>query len=206
MPRLPMFSLVLASALALGLTACAGHPEAPQSVGKPQVVNGDYLIGPGDTLQVFVWRNPELSMVVRVRPDGKTSVPLIEDVPMAGLTPTDAARLLEKKLSTFVKDPIVTVIMVDPIGTFDRQIRVVGEAAKPQSIPYRNNMTLLDVLIQTGGLTQYAAGNRATIVRTIDGKAATYQVRLADLSKDGDMSANVEMAPGDILTIPQSWF
>jgi polysaccharide export outer membrane protein len=164
------------------------------------------VIGPGDHLQIFVWRNAELSTPMVVRPDGKISTPLIEDLQVAGLTPTQAARLIEEKLSAFVKDAIVTIVMQDFIGPIERQIRVVGEAAKPQAVPYRQGISALDIMILTGGLTQYAAGNRATILRTVDGKRVVYRLRLADLMKRGDMTANAALAPGDVVLIPQSWF
>ncbi|CAK0753996.1 polysaccharide biosynthesis/export protein [Azospirillaceae bacterium] len=157
-------------------------------------------------MQVFVWRNPDLSATVRVRPDGRISVPLIDDLPVSGKTPSEVARDLEEKLGEYVKDSKVTIIMVDFIGPMDRQIRVVGEAAKPQSVSYRRGMTVLDVMIASGGLTPFAAGNRATISRTINRQAVTYRVRLADLLKDGDLTANVEVAPGDVITVPLSWF
>jgi len=193
-------------ALICALAACAGTSEAPPTVTTDPSLAADYIIGPGDNLHIFVWRNQELSMAVRVRPDGKISVPLIEDLPVSGKTPTQAGRDIEEKLSNFVKDAIVTVIMLDFVGPAESQIRVVGEAAKPLAIPYRKGITVLDVLIQAGGLTQYAAGNRATIARVVNGKLVSYTVRVADLMKEGDVTANVELAPGDVLTIPQSWF
>ncbi|MBF0561717.1 MAG: polysaccharide biosynthesis/export family protein [Alphaproteobacteria bacterium] len=188
------------------LAGCAAYPDAPLSLNKSRTMDVTYRIGAGDQLQVFVWRNTELSATMRVRPDGYISSPLIEDLPIAGKTPTEAARAIEEKLSNFVKDPVVTVIMVDFIGPVERQIRVIGEAAKPQSLPYRVGVSAMDVLIQAGGLTQFADGNRAIIVRLVDGKPVTYRLRLDDLMKNGDLSANAEMAPGDVLMIPQSWF
>jgi polysaccharide export outer membrane protein len=188
------------------LNGCSSTTEAPAMVNNAPEISNDYLIGPGDKIQVFVWRNTELSTTVSVRPDGKISVPLIEDLPVAGKTPTQAARAIEEKLSNYVKDAIVTVIMVDFVGPVDRQIRVVGEAAKPLALPFRKGVTVLDVVIQAGGLTQFAAGNRATILRTDGGQQSTYSVRLDDLMKDGDLSANVPLAPGDVLLIPQTWF
>jgi polysaccharide export outer membrane protein len=192
------------------LSACSTADEAPAKLAAGATtgttVTNDYVIGPGDQLQDFVWRSPELSATVRVRPDGRISVPLIEDLEVAGKTPTAVAREIEHRLSSFVKDAVVTVIMVDFVGPLDRQVRVIGEAAKPQSIFFRNDMSVLDVVVQSGGLTQYAAGNRATITRLVDGKEVTYRVRLDDLFKRGDLSANVPMAPGDILVIPQSYF
>ena len=198
--------MLMALAAATLLNGCSGVAEAPLTAAKTQELASDYLIGPGDQIQVFVWRNPELTTSVRVRPDGKISVPLIEDLPIAGMTPTKAGRAIEEKLSNYVKDAIVTVIMVDFVGPVERQIRVVGEASKPAAMPFRQGMTVMDVMIQAGGLTQFAAGNRALVLRTVDGKSESYKVRLDDLMKDGDLSANVQLAPGDVLMIPQTWF
>jgi polysaccharide export outer membrane protein len=188
------------------LSACSGLDEPPAKLADGSNVTNDYVIGPGDQLQVFVWRSPELSTTVRVRPDGRISVPLIEDLEVAGKTPSAVGRDIEQKLSNVVKDAVVTVIMVDFVGPLERHVRVVGEAAKPDAVAYRNGMSILDVMIQSGGLTQYAAGNRAKLVRVVDGKSVTYQVRLDDLLKYGDISANVPVAPGDVLIIPQSRF
>lgn len=198
--------LALGVAALLALAACSSEPTLPPAQATIPGPGPEYVIGPLDTLNIFVWRNPELSETVPVRPDGRISVPLIEDLPAAGLTPTQLARDIEKQLKKYVQNPIVTVIVTGFVGPFDRQVRVVGEAVHPQAIPYRNNMTLLDAMIAVGGLTEYAAGNRATLVRTVNGKQTEYRVRLADLIKDGDVSANVELLPGDILIIPQSWF
>jgi polysaccharide export outer membrane protein len=167
-----------------------------------------YVIGSGDTLSVFVYRNPDLSEGgVSVRPDGRISTPLIEDIMAAGKTPTQLAREIEQRLKKYVQDPNVTVIVRSFIGPFDRQIKVIGEATDPEAIPYRDNMTLLDVMIATKGLTKYAAGNRAEIVRRdANGKQSTIRVRLNDLLKDGDINQNIAMQPGDTLIIPQSWF
>ena len=166
----------------------------------------DYLVGPGDALNIFVWRNPELSATVTVRPDGRITAPLVEDVPVVGKTPTAVARDMEQRLKKYVKDPIVTVTASGFIGTFDEQVRVIGEAATPRAIPYRANMTLLDVMIDVGGLTKYAAGNNAVLVRTSDGRQTTYSVRIDSLIKDGDIASNVPLQPGDILIIPQRIF
>jgi len=167
-----------------------------------------YVIGSGDTLSVFVYRNPDLSEGgVAVRPDGRISIPLIEDITAAGKTPTQLARELEARLKKYIQDPNVTVIVRSFVGPFDRQIRVIGEATDPSAIPYREHMTLLDVMIATKGLTRYAAGNRAEVIRLEgNGKQTTIRVRLNDLIKDGDISQNIEMQPGDTLIIPQTWF
>ncbi|MBY0431142.1 MAG: polysaccharide export protein [Rhodospirillales bacterium] len=196
--------------LGLSLAGCAissDLPPAPAQVGEagPSQV-GDYLIGPGDQLQIFVWRNPELTTQVKVRPDGRISVPLIDDMETAGRSPTELSRDIEKRLAKYVEHPIVSVIVSDFIGPFDQQVRVVGEAAKPQAIPYRANMSILDVIIQVGGMTEFASGNRAVIVRHGQQGKESYRVRLDDLIRDGDVSANVAMRPGDIVIIPQSWF
>ena len=168
----------------------------------------EYIIGAGDQLSVFVYRNPDLSEGgVAVRPDGRISTPLIEDIMASGKKPKELARELEQKLAKFIQDPNVTVIVRSFIGPPDRQVRVIGEATEPTAIPYRDHMTLLDVMIATHGLTKYASGNRSVIVRVDpDGKRRSINVKLADLIKDGDISQNLEMQPGDTLIIPQSWF
>lgn len=164
-----------------------------------------YLIGTGDSVSVIVWRNPELSMGVAVRPDGRLTMPLVEDLPALGRTPTELARDIERELAKFIRDPVVTVIVAGAFGPFSEQIRIIGEASRPQAIPYRQDMTILDVMIQVGGLTDFADGNRAVLVRGAD-KNKVYSVRLSDLIKRGDITANVDVKPGDILIIPQSWF
>ena len=191
------------------IAACSQHPTLPTATGTEaaNVAKSEYLVGPGDNLNVFVWRNPELSITIPVRPDGRISIPLVDDTVAAGKTPTQLARDLEVKLRPFVKDPIVTVIPMSFVGVFTEQIRIIGEAAQPHAVPYRENMTLLDVMIEVGGLTKYAAGNQAVIVRTAaNGEMKTFGVHLDDLIRDGDIQANVYMQPGDILTIPQSYF
>ena len=191
------------------LAACASYPSAPTAVPESAVRDDQsaYVIGPNDGLTIFVWRQPELSTPVTVRPDGKISVPLIDDLQAAGKTPSELAKSITKILSEYVQDPKVTVIVQSFIGPFDRQIRVVGEATRPQAISYRRNMTVLDVMIAVGGLTDYAAGNRAVIVRkATDGKQQSYTVKLNDLLKDGDVAANAYVLPGDVIIIPQSRF
>jgi polysaccharide export outer membrane protein len=186
------------------LAACSTgrYPLAPASAASPDY---RYLIGPLDVLSIIVWRNPELSMSVSVRPDGNISTPLVEDLRAMGRNPTDLARDIEKVLSKYTRDPVVTVVVTGFQGPVSEQIRVIGEAAKPQAIPYRQSMTLLDVMIQVGGLTDFADGNSAVLVRGKE-SGATYSVRLKDLVKRGDVSANVDVRPGDVLIIPQSWF
>jgi polysaccharide biosynthesis/export protein len=196
------------AAVAVGwLAGCASSssgriPEAPAAVASADY---SYVIGAGDNLNIIVWRNPELSLSVPVRPDGKVSAPLVDELVAQGKTSAEVARDIEKKLSTYVRDPVVTVIVTSFVGPYSEQIRVVGEAAKPQFLPYKQKMTLLDVMIAVGGLTDFADGNGATILRGADGNKQ-YAVRLKDLIKRGDVSANVEMRPGDILIIPQSFF
>ena len=180
------------------------YEDAPATNKKSE--DYTYIIGPGDNLNVFVWRNPELSASVSVRPDGKFSTSLVEDLQASGKTPTALAREIEKKLSEYIRDPLVTVTVGGFIGEYSEQVRVVGEAAQPQAIPYRKNMTVLDVMIAVGGLTDFAAGNRASIVRTSGNGHEQYRVRLEDLVKDGDIDANVAMQPGDVLIIPEAWF
>ena len=197
----------LAAAAALLASACGslgggGLPPAPASAAATDY---SYVIGAGDTLSIIVWRNPELSLSVPVRPDGKISAPLVDELVAQGKTSTAVARDIEKRLATFVRDPVVTVIVTSFIGPYSEQIRVVGEAARPQFLPFRQKMTVLDVMIAVGGLTDFADGNGATIVRTAEGNKQ-YSVRLKDLVRRGDVSANVEMRPGDILIIPQSFF
>ncbi len=171
-----------------------------------QGTTNKYLIGPGDQLSVFVWGDQELSTQVVVRPDGLISTPLVEDMQASGKTPTELARSLEKELSTFIKNPKVTVSISHFVGQYTEQVRVVGQAAQPQAIPFREGMTLLDVIIAVGGLTEFAAGNKASIVRNVDGKTEQFRVMLDDLIRDGDISANAQMLPGDVLIIPETWF
>jgi polysaccharide export outer membrane protein len=186
------------------LAGCAStnHPAAPATVANDDY---SYIIGAGDNLSIQVWRNPELSMSVPVRPDGKIAAPLVDEIVVQGKTSVQVARDVEKQLSKYVRDPVVTVIVTGFVGPYSEQIRVVGEAARPQFLPFKQKMTLLDVMIAVGGLTDFASGNSATILRTAEGNKQ-YSVRLKDLIKRGDVSANVEMRPGDILIIPQSLF
>ena len=197
------FLLVIGYMAALLITSCA-TPLATAPIGA--TVNTEYVIGPGDTLQVFVWRSPELSLSIPVRPDGRISTPLVEELTVANKTPAQVAREIEKRLSAFLKDPLVTVIVTSFVGPYNQQVRVLGAATRPQMLPYRANMTILDVIIAVGGLTNVAAGNKAIISRTINKEVTQFGVRLDDLIRDGDITANVEMSPGDILIIPESWF
>lgn len=187
------------------LTACESQ-EPSEALLQPREVSTIYHIGPMDSLEIFIWRMPELSRSVVVRPDGRISMPLIDDLVATGKTPTQLARDIEAQLAKFVQDPTVTVIVGGFHGPFDQQIRIVGEATDPAAIPYQANMTLLDVMISVKGLTRFAAGNRAELIRTINGKRAVIPVRIDDLLKDGDIDANVPVEPGDVLIIPQAWF
>ena len=201
MKRLACLALAL-SALALG--GCA--TRAPMVVDNSAVPLHDYLIGPGDNVNIIVWRNPEVSMSVPVRPDGKITTPLVEDLPASGKTSTELARDIEKALAKFIQQPVVTVIVTGFTGTYGEQIRVIGQAARPQALPYRRDMSLMDVLIAVGGVTEFASGNNASIIRKVDGKLQKMPVRLNDLIKEGDISANLSMRPGDVLVIPESFF
>ncbi|MET3118395.1 polysaccharide export outer membrane protein [Undibacterium sp. GrIS 1.8] len=198
-------SFISASLLMLAISGCASN-LTPAPTAESQAPTHDYLIGAGDTVNIIVWRNPEVSMVVSVRPDGKITTPLVEDVVAIGKTSTELARDIEKALAKFIQQPVVTVIVTNFAGPYEEQIRVIGQAAKPQALAYRKGMSVMDVIIAVGGMTEFASGNKANIIRTIDGKQQSLNVRLNDLIKDGDISANVPVRPGDILVIPQSFF
>jgi polysaccharide biosynthesis/export protein len=193
----------IAAAMILVLGGCGRElpPSADQSGPVPE-----YRIGPGDALQIFVWRNPELSITVPVRPDGRISIPLVQDVVAYNKTPMELGGEIQQKLKQFVQDAEVTVIVQSFVGPFTQQVRVIGEASKPSAVPYRANMTVLDVMIQVGGLTKFAAGNRAVIVRRVNGEEHTYPVYIDSLINDGEVKYNAPMEPGDILIIPQTYF
>jgi polysaccharide export outer membrane protein len=193
---------VLASLLA----ACGGRTKVVEAPPAEPSVETEYRIGPGDDLQVFVWNHPELTVTVPVRPDGLVSTPLVENMLAAGKTPSALSRDLEKALAEYVRSPTVNVIVKSFVGALGDQVRVVGQAQKPQSLPYRANMTVLDVMIAVGGLAEFAAGNRAVIVRREGSNNLRIPVRLADLMNDGDIGANMPMHPGDVLIIPESRF
>lgn len=199
-------SCVACLIIALTLAACHHAPPLPPAPPASALPSNEYIIGPGDQLNVFVWRNPELSMSVPVRPDGRLTLPLVEDVVATGKTPTQLGRELEQRLSKYIKEPVVTVIATGFVGPFNEQVRVIGEAATPRAIPYRADMTVLDAMIAVGGLTRYAAGDDSVIVRTAGGRQITYAVHLDSLIRDGDVSSNVALQPGDILIIPQRLF
>ena len=200
--------------VALAVNGCGiGGSDRPSLPAAPYVANQegpgeDYVIGPLDTLKVFVWRNPELSADVQVRPDGRITTPLIADMPATGKTPAMLADDMKIALGEYIQNPLVSVIVTNFSGTFSQQIRIVGASEKPASIPYRANMTVLDAMIAVGGLNQYAAGNRAKLVRydRQTGRQAEYALRLSSLLKNGDSSANVRLAPGDVIIIPESMF
>src|ERR1700722_8644155 len=164
----------------------------------------DYHIAPGDGLQVFVWRNPDLTVTVAVRPDGKISIPLVEDITCVGKTPTQLAREIEARLAKYVTNPVVTVMVTAFAGSYDQEVRIVGEAVTPKAIPYKNHMTVLDAMIEVGGLTHFAAGNDATLVRSANGTETVSRLSLGNLLKNGDVKANVPLMPGDVIIIPQS--
>ena len=202
------FRIARALLLALGCAAIFGacsstsYPPAPTSTAASDY---RYVIGPLDVVNIVVWRNPYLSMSVPVRPDGRISTPLVEDLQALGRNPSQLARDLEQALGKYIRDPVVTVIVNNFQGPTSEQIRIIGEAARPQAVPYRQNMTMLDVMIAVGGLTDFADGNKAVLVRGAE-QSRPYNVRLNDLVRRGDISANIDMRPGDVLIIPQSWF
>ncbi|MGJ8693924.1 MAG: XrtA/PEP-CTERM system exopolysaccharide export protein [Thalassotalea sp.] len=195
---------------AIFLNACSNLNTLPTATIHPsstqEITSYKYLIGPGDSLNIFVWRNPEVSGSFLVRPDGMITTSLVEDIPVSGKTPTELAREIEKILGTYLRDPIVTVTVGGFVGPFSEQIRIIGEASTPQSINYTENMTLLDVMIRVGGLTEFANGNNAKLIRIEDGQQKQYQVFIDDLLKNGEISANVDVLPGDIIIIPETWF
>lgn len=192
------------------ISACSTHNNLPTATLHPSNtadINAyKYLIGAGDVLNIFVWRNPEVSGSFVVRPDGMITTSLVEDIEVAGKTPTELARSIEEILGTYLREPIVTVTVNSFVGPFSEQIRVIGEAAQPRAINYTQHMTLLDVMIQVGGLTEFADGNDAVLVRIEDGQQKQYKIMIDQLLKDGEISANIDMLPGDIIIIPEAWF
>ena len=197
-----IMSLFAFTALSIG---CASKPSAPPAPRTATTTDYKYKIGAGDVLSIIVWRNPDLSMSVPVRPDGRISMALVEDMDVAGKDPTAVGREIETALARYIKSPVVNVVVTTFAGPYSEQVRVVGQAAKPQALPYRESMTLLDVMIAVGGITDFADGNRSSLVRASEGNK-TYSVRLDDLLRDGDISANVAVKPGDVVIIPESWF
>ena len=205
--------LAACAMLSMMLTGCAGSASGPQLppasfVAMQEGPGEDYIIGPLDELTIFVWRNPELGAKVQVRPDGRITTPLITDMPAVGKTPKMLADDITLQLSQFIQDPLVSVIVNKFAGTYSQQVRIVGATEKPASLPYRANMSLLDAMIAVGGLSEYAAGNRAKLIRfdKASGKQKEYSIRLGDLLKKGDSKANVMLMPGDVIIIPESSF
>ena len=195
---------VIAGSFSVAACAPSGPPAPPVSTVPTETAR--YIIGPGDSLQISVWHNQELSISVPVRPDGRISTPLVNDVVAAGRTPEQLGHDIEERLKKFVSDPTVTVIVSNFIGPYNQQVRIIGEAVTPKAIPFQAHMTVLDAMIAAGGLTPFASGNRTKIVRRIDGKEVSTTVRLTDLLKSGDLTANTDLRPGDIIIIPQSFF
>lgn len=192
-------------AVVIMLSGCAtSHPPLETKAEVPD--DYTYVIGPGDSVQMFVWGNPEVTQSVTVRPDGKITAPLVEELPASGKTPYELARDVEKELAKYVRNPLVTIIVSGFVGPYSEQVRVVGQAAQPQAIPYKEHMTLLDLMIAVGGTTEFADGNGASIIRIIDGEQKQFAVRIDDLIEDADISANAEIRPGDILVIPEAFF
>ena len=201
--------VIIALLLAQIISACSTNhlPTATLHPSNTADINSyKYLIGAGDVLNIFVWRNPEVSGSFVVRPDGMITTSLVEDIKVTGKTPTELARSIEKILGTYLRDPIVTVTVNSFVGPFSEQIRVIGEATEPRAINYTQHMTLLDVMIQVGGLTEFADGNDAVLVRIEDGTQKQYKIMIDSLLKNGEISANIDMLPGDIIIIPEAWF
>ncbi len=203
-------TLLLPVCVAVPLSAAAATASAPpipanSVMPQPSVVAPAYVIGPGDTLQVFVWRNPELSTTVPVRPDGKISTPLVEDMIAIGKTPSQLAADVERVLSEYVKSPQVSVIVTQAVSVYS-QIKVTGQVLHPQALPYREGMTVLDAILAVGGMAQFASGNRAKVVRSENGKQKEIRVRLVDLVNKGDMKQNLALQAGDVLVVPESAF
>ena len=203
------FKTVVFLLFAYLVTGCSSINLPPATIHQSDTRDAasyQYLIGPGDVVNIFVWRNPEVSGTFVVRPDGKITTSLVEDIPVTGKTPTELARSIESILATYLRDPVVTVTVNNFVGPFSEQVRVIGEAAEPQSISYTQYMTLLDVMIIVGGLTEFADGDNATLVRVENGVQKQYDIYIEELLKDGDISANVDVLPGDIIVIPEAWF
>ncbi|MBO7922680.1 polysaccharide export protein [Alteromonas sp. K632G] len=210
MYRFKSLITICTTLLILSMAGCSNQPSLPQATTRPSLTTDvndyHYLIGPGDSLTIFVWRNPEVSGQFVVRPDGKVTTSLVEDIDVAGRTPTMLAREIEEQLSKFINNPRVTVSVNNFSGPLSEQVRVIGEATNPSAVSFTEHMTLLDLMIAVGGLTEFANGNDAKLVRVIEGQQKTYRIEIDDLIKDGDISKNVDMLPGDIIIIPEAWF
>lgn len=201
------FKALVAASLITVITGCANNSYPPVAEEERYVQpDYNYVIGAGDSVKIFVWGNGELSTSVTVRPDGKITTNLVEDMEASGKTSTELAREIEVVYSQFIKNPVVTVIVSRFVTIPDHQIRVVGEGTKPLKLPYSKHMTLLDLMIEVGGLTEFADGNKAVLIRRFDGEQKTYSLRLDSLLKDGDITANLALKPGDIVIIPEAWF
>jgi polysaccharide export outer membrane protein len=196
----------LALILTVFMAACSSTPSGPMLPEVPSKKTTNYLVGPGDSLQIFVWRNPELSSNVTVRPDGKISSPLIAELDVSGLEAPIIAGLIEVELAKYIRTPLVTVIVSNFNSTVDQQIRVIGNATNPRVIQYRTGMTLLDVMIAVQGLTEFADGDNAKLIRKVNGVDTSYQIKLDTLIKDGDITVNRAVLPGDTIIIPESSF
>ena len=205
----PVVAALTLTGVAL-LAGCQSNATLPEATTRASLTTDvdsyQYLIGPGDNLNIFVWRNPEISGSFIVRPDGKVTTSLVEDIEVTGRTPTQLAREIEEELATFINNPRVTVSVTGFSGPLSEQVRVIGEATNPSAINYTEDMTLLDLVIAVGGLTEFANGNDAKLVRVVDGKKVTYKVRIDDLVKNGEIEYNVDILPGDIIIIPEAWF
>lgn len=206
---LRVFSRALLLFITCGLMSCAKNylPPATLHASKTTDISTyDYLIGAGDSLTIFVWRNPEISGSFTVRPDGKITTSLVEDINASGKTPTQLARNIEQILATYIKDPIVTVSLSRFVGPYSEQVRVIGQASQPQAVNYSKNMTLLDLMVAVGGLTEFAAGDSAKLIRIVDAEQVTYDLKIDSLIKEGEISSNVDLLPGDVIIIPEAWF
>jgi len=204
--KLKTITLVLLAYVISGCSTLTLPPATIHQSNTVDVASYKYLIGAGDVVNIFVWRNPEVSGTFVVRPDGMITTSLVEDIPVSGKTPTELARTVEEILSTYLREPVVTVTVNNFVGPFSEQIRVIGEASEPKSINYTQQMTLLDVMIRVGGLTEFADGNDAILVRVENGEQKQYEIYIEDLIKNGEISANVDVLPGDIIVIPETWF
>ena len=209
------WAALAATVSVVALAGCASTPRAgnmlpPANLGEETVgaVSDSYIIGPADELTLFVWRNPELSVTAQVRPDGRITTPLITDMVAAGKTPAQLADDIRAALAQYIQEPLVSVIVNRPQGSFSQQVRIVGAAVRPTALPYRANMTVLDVMIAAGGLSEFAAGDRAKLIRVdrTSGQQREYDLRLAALLRRGDIRANVRLEPGDVIIIPESMF
>jgi len=202
---LAVVGVAFASAFLVSGCATTDHPLVPPEQASVEA-DFDYVIGPGDSVQIFVWGSPELSGSFPVRPDGKITTRLVEDIPASGKTPSALARDIEKAYADYIKSAVVSVIVGGAVGLPSQQVRIIGEASEPTAVPFRKHMTVLDLMIKVGGLTDFADGNKTVLVRYAEGKQDLYTLRLEDLIRDGDISANVTLMPGDILIIPEAWF